>query len=62
MTVPARSIQVDHTSLEAVTHEDAVNTLMATGTQVSLFFIKNPPPEVLNQSQDSSKSKQKHEE
>jgi hypothetical protein len=54
MTVPARSIQVDHTSLDAVTHEDAVNTLKATGTQVSLLFIKNPHPEVLNQSQDSS--------
>lgn len=47
-------VQVDHTSLEAVTHEDAVNTLKATSTQVVLLYLKNPHPELLNQSQDSS--------
>uniref|UniRef100_A0A914V4F3 PDZ domain-containing protein n=1 Tax=Plectus sambesii TaxID=2011161 RepID=A0A914V4F3_9BILA len=54
LRVGDKLLAVDHTSLEAVTHEDAVNTLKATSTQVALLYIKNPHPELLNQSQDSS--------
>jgi hypothetical protein len=34
---------VDQTSLEHVSHEYAVNTLKATGTQVTLLYQKGEP-------------------
>lgn len=47
-------MKVDDVLLENVTHEFAVNTLKQTAAKVTLYYLKNPHPELIPITLDDS--------